>query len=301
MGTNGEHSVPTPSSSSSIDPSSPTTLLYQHDASLTTHDTTILSLTPLTSHQQSTQSLFKLDDPSKYHILITCSTIFAAQGGGQPSDTGNIHSLSSPSASSFKVLSTRYGPNRQILHMGHFVSGLSSGAVDETIDSEAFRPGALVRQEIDSAKRNLHARIHTAGHILGLAVRELRDEIGDVVDGKAMHYPESAFVEFHGIIEGRHKAAIQAKADEIVGRKIPVNVHFWTEEVMRERCVIPPAEAMVEEVGKGELLRAVDVEGLGAYPCGGTPTVDTGSCGLVVRRISRQKGASKISYQVVEQ
>ena len=183
--------------------------------------------------------------------------------------------------------------------MGSFLP-VPSDELDE-LGYEAFVPGATVRQMIDVPKRRLHARIHTAGHILGLAVRELRDVVGPVVDGKAMHYPQSAFVEFHGLIEGRHKGAIQAKVNEIVARKIPVNVHFWSEDVMRETCVIPPAEGMVEEVGKGELLRAVEVEGLGAYPCGGTPMPDTGSCGMVVRRITRQKGVTKISYQVVEE
>lgn len=37
-----------------------------------------------------------------------------------------------------------------------------------------------------------------------------------LVEAKASHYPESAAVEFVGVIDGKYKAAIQAKTDEFV-------------------------------------------------------------------------------------
>ena len=224
---------------------------------------------------------------------MTASTIFHVQGGGQPADTGTMTSTSTGSV--FEVQSTRYGPDHQISHFGQFSPGPSQ---PPGTTSTPFEPDEEVLQSIDVEKRKLHARIHTAGHIIGVAVHELRDLIGPVTDGKAMHYPESAFVECIGLIDAKHKDAIQAKVDEIVAREIPVRVHFWPAEEMKTRCLIPPAPEMVEAVGEG-LLRAVDIEGLGAYPCGGTPTVDTGSCKMTIKKISRQKGISRISYQVV--
>ncbi|KAI4146882.1 MAG: hypothetical protein LQ340_005772 [Diploschistes diacapsis] len=294
-------------------PQSPkrTLLLYQQDPTLRTHTTHIQSIQPFTTLASDHQTLFKTGTPS-HHVVITASTIFCAQGGGQPSDTGLMHGTSSSPRCSFSVESTRYGSHGQIFHFGHFLpppSSSSSTATTANNSAPMFTVGEEVSQTIDSPKRDLHARIHTAGHILGLAVRHLR-QMGtipdDVRERKAMHYPDSAFVEFNGLIDGRHKEAIQAKADELVAAQIPVLVHFWSEAEMEERCAMPFDPALKAQAGEGDgdgrgsLLRAVEVQGVGAYPCGGTPTVDTGSCGLVVRRVSRQKGVSRVSYQVVE-
>lgn len=56
---------------------------------------------------------------------------------------------------------------------------------------------------------------------------------------------------------------------------------------------MPEAVAIPE----GELIRAVDIEGAGAYPCGGTHVPDSSRVGRVtIKKISRSKGNSKISY-----
>ena len=152
-------------------------------------------------------------------------------------------------------------------------------------------------QEIDGEKRDLHSRIHDGGHILSLAVRHLRSAIPDVTELKASHYPDAAFVEFKGLIDGKHKDAIQAKCDEFVNAGLPVEVRWWDEKELREKCAFVPE--VVHAGDKGGLIRAVDIVGAGAYPCGGTHVEDTSLVGKVnVRKISRSKGISKISYSV---
>jgi len=119
---------------------------------------------------------------------------------------------------------------------------------------------------------------------------------GDLVDGKAQHYPDAASVEFLGLIPSEHKAAIQTASDELVERDLPVEVVWWTEEEMKEKCV---AVLDVPEYGKGELMRAVNIVGAGAYPCGGTHVLSTKQIGkLYVRSIKRKTGITKISYSV---
>jgi Ser-tRNA(Ala) deacylase AlaX len=46
-------------------------------------------------------------------------------------------------------------------------------------------------------------------------------------------------------------------------------------------------------------VRAVDIVGAGAYPCGGTHVPDSSFVGTItVKNIKRQKGVSKVSYAI---
>ncbi|EHK98545.1 putative Alanyl-tRNA synthetase [Glarea lozoyensis 74030] len=225
-----------------------TKLLYQTNGNLRQHLTKILSLTPVSSLPPSDQSLIKEVTPND-HALITTSTIFYVQGGGQPTDTGVI----STSTAKFEVSSV-----------------------------------------IDGAKRDLHSRLHTAGHILGLAINHLsrEDKLPKLVESKASHYPGSAAVEFVGNIPGSALAAIQEKVDEFVASKRAVEIHFWPMERLRRECEgVDEGFALPE--GE-ELGRVVEMVGLGSYPCGGTHVGDCGETGRIeVRKISRSKGVSR--------
>lgn len=219
-------------------------------------------------------------------MVSTSETIFYAQGGGQPSDTGTMQSENTENPVSFEVSVVRTTTDGQILHLGRFVP---SG-------TQTFVAGQSVKQAIDGVKRKLHSRIHTAGHIVGLAVRYLAESIPNVIELKAQHYPDSAFVEFRGLIEGKHKEAVQAQVDSFVQQTLPVKVYWWNQQELKEKCAVVPENVVIPD---GGFVRAVDIEGAGAYPCGGTHVGDTSQVGKVeLRRISRQKGVSKISYSV---
>ncbi|KAH8722833.1 ATP binding/alanine-tRNA ligase [Phaeosphaeriaceae sp. PMI808] len=260
--------------------------LYQQDETLRKHTTQIISVQPVTALSETNRPLFKNADESKDFVVITTETIFYAQGGGQPSDTGKMTLSSSSSDSTFDVTSVRNGTNGQIIHLGSFSPSSSS----------PFQSGDSVEQAMDSEKRLMNSRIHTGSHVVGLAVRYLSSSIPDVTELKAQHYLDLAFVDFKGSIDGKHKEAIQAQADEYISQALPVQVHFWNEAELRGKCaVVPEAVAILE----GELVRAVDIVGAGAYPCGGTHVADTEKVGKVaIKRISRSKGNSKVSYVV---
>lgn len=151
---------------------------------------------------------------------------------------------------------------------------------------------------VDDARRDLHSRIHSAGHILSLAVRHLSEagELPAVSEIKAQHYPDVAFVDFKGTIDGKFKDAIQAQCDKIVQEARPIEVCWYNEDELRENCAGLPEGFKVPE---GKPARAISVKGLGAYPCGGTHVHDTSEVGkIIVRKISRSKGNSKVSYNV---
>lgn len=243
----------------------------------------------MTALSEANRLLFKNADETKDFIVVTAETIFYAQGGGQPCDTGTmtLSSSSDPSAPKFDVTSVRNGADGQILHLGSF---------SNSSESSSFQPGESILQAIDSDKRLLNSRIHTGGHVVGLAVRHLASSIPEVSELKAQHYPDLAFVDFKGLIDGKHKDAIQAQVDEYISQALPVKVYFWNEAELREKCAVVPEAVAIPE---GELVRAVDIVGAGAYPCGGTHVPDTGKVGKVtIKKISRSKGNSKVSYVV---
>ncbi|MCJ1307892.1 hypothetical protein MMC25_001540 [Agyrium rufum] len=263
--------------------------IYQDDISASTQNVKVEGVFPVSAAQDKwTQAHFK-DAPSDSYFVITDKTIFYAQGGGQPFDTGTMSTISQDGEkmTTLTVAAVRKNPTGTIYHLGTFSPSATT-----------FQPGEIVQQEIDVKKRLLHSRIHTGGHIVGLAVQRLVKQgiLSDITDRKAQHYPDAAFVDFEGLIDGSHKASIEREANDIVKLDLPVKAYKWSLQEAREKCVTDPEVAGIPE---GELIRAVDVQGEGAYACGGTYALTTGIIGpIVIRKIKRAKGITKISYSV---
>lgn len=262
-----------------------TKLVYQQDGEKLLHTAKVLSIVPVSALPKLDQALVK-DSSDIEHAVITESTIFYVQGGGQPSDTG----IMTKADSSFEVQSVRQpAQGGQILHLGRFVP----------VGATIFDAGEEIQQHVDAEKRNLYSRLHTAGHILGLAINALCREgvLPRLTESKASHYPDSAAVEFGGLIESKHKDAIQAKTDEFVLSARLVKIHWWSMEELLEKCT-----GVTEgfELPEGEVMgRVVEMEGLGSYPCGGTHVQDCSQVGKIeVKKISRSKGISRVSYRV---
>lgn len=281
-------------------PPTPTYLAYQHDAKLLYLETTIQSIQPFSGLDEVNKTLFK--SPSENDlILITKETIFHPQGGGQPSDEGyifpagtNPSSTSNPENALLQVLAARMDAtnNGQVLHL---VRPMPNTPI------HTLPPTTPILQTIDAEKRLLYSRLHTAGHVLGSAVRHLLEStIPNFDELKASHFPDSASCEFRGSIPGEHKAAIQARVDEYIARGMPVEIEFWDEEdferegvphLLPDRGLLAPGESK---------FRVVRIVGAEVYPCGGTHVDSTDLCGgTVVKKISRSKGNSRVSYAVV--
>ncbi|KAJ5323880.1 hypothetical protein N7476_002480 [Penicillium atrosanguineum] len=258
-----------------------TFLAYQHDAHLHTLETVVTAVHPFTSLGESDRQLFK-DGTENHHAVITEKTIFHPQGGGQPSDTGVIKGP----AGTFTVTAVRMTNDGQVLHLGQF-------------ESSTFSPGEIVNQEIDVDERLLFSRLHTAGHVLGAAVRHLLEkEIENFDELKASHFPDSAACEFQGAIEGKWKDEIQKRLDEYIAAKMPVQVEWWDEDDFKAKGLerLIPDRSLVLP---GEKSRVVNIVGAEVYPCGGTHVDTTDLCGQTsVKKISRKSGNSRVSYVV---
>ncbi|ETN42272.1 uncharacterized protein HMPREF1541_04213 [Cyphellophora europaea CBS 101466] len=253
-----------------------TKLLYQQQGNLHQHEATITGFEPIPVEAGNDKA-----DEQESHAIYLDETIFHVQGGGQPFDVGNIESATG----SFIVTSVRNADGETVRHAGRFAS----------VDKSNFSAGDKVQMSIDVDRRLLNSRIHSAGHILGVAIMRLSREgkLPELVETKAKHYPGDACVEFKGLIEGKAKDMIQAASDELVGEARPLTICFWSRVECAEHNV-----ALPEKI-EGDIFRAVDIEGCGAYACGGTHVTDTKGVGKInVRSIKRQKGTSRVSYSV---
>lgn len=86
--------------------------------------------------------------------------------------------------------------------------------------------------------------------------------------------------------------------DEFIAAKMPVEIEFWDEEDFKKNGLehLTPDASFV---APGEKFRVVRIVGAEVYPCGGTHVDTTDLCGETnVRKISRSKGKSKVSYLV---
>ncbi|KAL4977873.1 major facilitator superfamily domain-containing protein [Aspergillus desertorum] len=234
----------------------PTEALYLDGATLHTPDTQITSSKPLASLSDEEKRLaknviFELEDKNRtgeIFAVTTQQTVFYPQGGGQPSDTG--------------VIAVSPCPDSRL----NAETGLADGADDD----------------------DYHSRLHTAGHIVGLAMRLLSTTLGERKKVKANHFPGEACLEFESLLYNEHKPLIQAKVDEII--EMSLNVERRRDEL-----------DMVEgrEVGGMGRVRIAEIGDLDANPCGGTHVANTKKTGrIVIRKIRRQKGNSRVSYEV---
>lgn len=273
----------------------PTKAVYQIDETLRTHLTQVVLASPYKDLLEHEQALFSAavaghQDTHLCHIVVTKETIFYAQGGGQPCDIGTITARVGEKDTQFNVEAVRLNTQGEILHFGTY----------NVPSDDAFEAGEMVEQRLDGSRRDLNSRNHTAGHIVALAVRRLAETESqlEVIDTKASHYPGACWVEFKGLIDSRFKNAIQDVASDFVKQAMPIKLYWYRPDELQDKNVIT-TEGMPILTGADGMVRVVDVEGAGAYPCGGTHVQDSSLVGaLHVRSIKRQRGISKVSYNI---
>ncbi|KAL2820023.1 major facilitator superfamily domain-containing protein [Aspergillus granulosus] len=272
-----------------------TDALYLDNGSLHTSTSQLISCQPVSSLDEDTKRLAK-NIAAEDLAVITRQTVFYAQGGGQPSDTGFITAEGQERDGKFEVLLVRKTLDGTIFHFGRFLN-TGTGCTTKQL---SFAPGQTVSLAIDRKKRNYHSRLHTAGHILGLAMRLLAPMLGVREKGKANHFPGEASLEFEGLLYNEHKPIIQEKVNELVAQAIPVRVSWWeAAEVQARIDELNMAEGMQEAVGAMGKVRVAEIGDVDANPCGGTHVEHTGKTGEIkIRKIGRQKGVTRVSYEV---
>jgi len=231
------------------------------------------------------------DDATGTSIVVLDETIAYPAGGGQPSDRGRMTSASG--ASSFAFERVRRLADGAIEHEGRFDAG-----------NDSFRDGEDVEVEIDGAARRLHARIHSAGHALDVAM--IRIGLGPEVltPTKGMHEPTQAYVEYKGKLAPEHEFsnvdALMTRLNEEMTRIIEENGASKAEELSYEDAKaacggeLPPF--ITEDMTPRIVTIVPDTPGC---PCGGTHIKAMSEIeDFRLTGVRTKKGTTRLSYTI---
>jgi alanyl-tRNA synthetase len=144
----------------------------------------------------------------RYQWIQLNETIFHPKGGGQPSDEGTIN-----------------GINVVYVHKEIFdKSRLDQFEILHCFDENQqlnFKEGDEVELKVDSSKRKLHSRLHTAGHIVAEAVRKNFPELEGY---QGNHYPNDSYVKF------RMLEPTKSYEKEDIKNKASMDIQSWIEK-----------------------------------------------------------------------
>ena len=208
-------------------------------------------------------------------------TIFHPQGGGQPSDEGTIATAGSKFIVSELVFDR---DTEQLWHKGKF-------------EDAQFSVGETVNLKINEDKRKLHARLHSAGHLIDIAVARLALKWEP---GKGYHFPDGAYVEYAGTIPADRpdlKNELQAVIEQVLKdttEEDASKVQVWTYEEAGKYMEVP------SYLPAGKPIRYVKLssEDKGC-PCGGTHVKHLKEIGKVTIDKIQKKGKNlRVSYSV---
>jgi Ser-tRNA(Ala) deacylase AlaX len=211
------------------------------------------------SYESMIENIKEIDGKT---IIILNETIFYPQGGGQPYDTGTIKNNNTV----FQIEEVRY-VDGQVYHIGTYESG-------------SLNIGDSVELFIDQEKRILHTKLHSIGHLVDMALKEL--SIG-WIPGKGYHFPNGPYVEYAGSLDGLDKEKLikdlENKCNEIINRNIETRLVF-EDDILQN----------------GKPRRIVYYNDF-SIPCGGTHIANLGDIGIVtIRKIKQEKENIRISY-----
>ena len=217
------------------------------------------------------------DKGRRYYIVLD-QTIFHPRGGGQPDDQGLIR------GEDFvfevrKVLNVK----DVIVHYGRVVQG------------ELSEKGSRVWALIDWERRYNVMRLHTAGHILDYAVKQVYGRILNTLD--AFHGPPKPYIVYEGPLPTREMLReIERIANEVVEAGKPVKTIYVRRDELNEYVFNAPN---LERLPPADTYRIVVIEDVNAIPCTGTHVKNTREVKhIIVEDVEEASNGFKLYYNV---
>jgi Ser-tRNA(Ala) deacylase AlaX len=251
----------------------------------------------MSAEQLSPTELVYLLDSYQFHLeqalvlsvsdteIVLDRTIFHAQGGGQPSDVGTIVSRSNSDAV-FEVRSGLKDSHTSgiVKHLGVFQN------------DARFSVGESVSVHIDESKRRTFARLHSAGHLIDVAM----ERVGyPLKAGKGSHTPDMTFVEYVGTIDNAEmetaRLKLQAMVDTVIGEARSVSAVVVPYDQLQAKCGFVP-----DYLPADQPTRIIEIDGFVACPCGGTHVKSTADLGGVrIVALKNNKKNLRVKYELV--
>lgn len=221
-------------------------------------------------------TVVNFDEHEGKQVVVLDQTCFYPKGGGQDFDQGAITSDSAD----FTVEAVFF-IDGEVKHIGEFLNG-------------KLELGDSVECKVDEGRRAINTRIHSAGHTLDMAVRQLG---WDWKPGKGAHYPHMSFVEYSGQYNPEERdeliKRLQVKIDELLSAGSNNTIEFMTPEEMKLAGAVVP-----DNLPKGKPSRAVLYDRF-IVPCGGTHVKNIKDIGSIkVTKIKMKDGNIRVSYSV---
>jgi len=187
-------------------------------------------------------------------------TLFHPRGGGQPADRG-VLILTDGSGVAVPVIDVRNGDD---------------GGVDHLVASDApFQLGDRVLMQVDADARRLHARLHSAGHLVALAGERIEPSLRGIA---GHHWPGEARVEFQGIAFNPEdfERALRSVLEEMSAANLPIGATL-----------------------DGNGHRSIAIGLAAPVPCGGTHVAETAAIRRIhIRKIKIKSGRVRVGYDV---
>ena len=215
-----------------------------------------------------------VDDDGRTDVVLD-RTCFYPRGGGQDWDTGVIRGT----AGEFTVDEVRLDPEGVVHHLG----------------AGPIAVGDEVSLVVDDARRLTNTRLHSAGHVVDLAVERLGLPW---VPGKGAHYPHMSFVEYNAALTPEESEAVRGRIQQAVQDVIDAGstneIRFMPVSEMGGYCRNVP-----DNIPTNKPARIVLYSDDFGVPCGGTHVRDVSDIGaLTITKIKSKKGLTKVSYAV---
>lgn len=212
------------------------------------------------------------DERGRY--LTFNKTIFYPQGGGQPADQGEIHSAD--------VVYSVEDVRQVAGEVRHYCRG----------DVDSARRESTVTMRVDSVRRQLNSKFHTAGHLIAAVAEQSFSQLRAI---KGHQFPGEAYVEFAGVVDVGDDFAdlFNAVIQAVIAKNLAVNI---TTHGARLGSTVADVTAALS---KNKRTRFCQIDGFSMHPCGGTHVrtlQEINSC--YIKRAKCRKSRTKIYYEV---
>jgi len=203
--------------------------------------------------------------------------------------------------STFVVEHVKKDEKDRILHYGHFTNGSS------------FAAGQKVELQVEEKARREHARLHTAGHVLDLAVSAAGYSL---FGGKGNHHPGSPYVDYSGDLTASERDTfvprVQAVMDTLIARDYRVSAAVIPYDQIGSHCGGVPtylpagrpariitvhAPRLLANADSAHTVKTNEPAMMPSCPCGGTHVRSTAALSdLRIKKLERKGKLWRVKY-----